>query len=320
MEVNRLTPTIIEVVVRAPMAARKFHPGQFYRVQNLEWYAQTIEDTTLTSEGIALTGASVDEEKGLISLITLEMGSSSRLCATWKPGNKVIVMGVTGTPTEVATGQTVALIGGGLGNAVQFSIGKALRAAGSRVLYFAGYKSAGDVFRVEDIEAASDVVVWSVDPAPGVEPIPTTRPEDKTFVGNIIDTMLAYGKGDLGDTAIPLNEVNRMIVIGSDRMMAAVKDVRHGALAPYLRPDHAAIGSINSPMQCMMKGVCAQCLCRHVDPDSGEEFFVYSCYNQDQDLDSVDFEHLHARLRQNTVQEKLSNMWLDYLIGRPART
>jgi len=36
------------------------------------------------------------------------------------------------------------------------------------------------------------------------------------------------------------------------------------------QPGHVAIGSINSPMQCMMKGVCAQCLCKHVDPDTGE--------------------------------------------------
>src|SRR5262249_30490170 len=34
--VNRLTPTIVEVVVRAPMAARAFEPGQFYRLQNYE--------------------------------------------------------------------------------------------------------------------------------------------------------------------------------------------------------------------------------------------------------------------------------------------
>ena len=33
--INRLTPTIIEVVVKAPMQAEKFHPGQFYRVQRL---------------------------------------------------------------------------------------------------------------------------------------------------------------------------------------------------------------------------------------------------------------------------------------------
>jgi hypothetical protein len=107
-----------------------------------------------------------------------------------------------------------------------------------------------------------------------------------------------------------------MIVIGSDRMMSAVKQARHGVLAPYLKPHHTAIGSINSPMQCMMKGVCAQCLCKHVDPETKEEYFVYSCYNQDQDLDRVDFPNLYARLRQNSVQEKLASLWLDYLMTR----
>ncbi len=35
-EVIRLTPTIVEVIVKAPAAARHFHPGQFYRLQNFE--------------------------------------------------------------------------------------------------------------------------------------------------------------------------------------------------------------------------------------------------------------------------------------------
>ena len=35
-EVVRLTPNIVEVVVKAPMAARAFEPGQFYRLQNFE--------------------------------------------------------------------------------------------------------------------------------------------------------------------------------------------------------------------------------------------------------------------------------------------
>jgi NAD(P)H-flavin reductase len=300
------------------MAARKFEPGQFYRVQNLEWFAKNIEGTLLASEGIALTGAWVDKDQGLISLITLEMGSSSRLCATWKPGDILVVMGVTGTATKISRGRTVLLVGGGLGNAVQFSIGKALRAAGSRVLYFAGYKNPQDLFKVKEIEEASDVIVWSVDDQPGVKSIATTRAQDKSFVGNIVEAMIAYGAGDLGKTAIPMDQVDHMIVIGSDRMMAAVKEARHGVLQPYLNPDSTAIASINSPMQCMMKGVCAQCLCRHVDPASGEEYFVYSCNNQDQDLDAVDFDHLNARLGQNSVQEKLSALWLDYLLSRPA--
>jgi hypothetical protein len=74
------------------------------------------------------------------------------------------------------------------------------------------------------------------------------------------------------------------------------------------------IGELMLPMQCMMKEVCAQCLQRHVDPETGKEEFIFSCYNQDQELDRVDFNNLHARLRQNTVQEKLSNLWFEHLL------
>ncbi len=316
--VNRLTPTIIEVIVHAPAAAAKFEPGQFYRVQNPEAFSPRVEGTVLTPEGLALTGAWVDKAQGLISLIALEMGASSRLLARCRPGDPMVVMGVTGAPTNIPAGGTVMLIGGGLGNAVLFSIGKALRAAGNRVLYFAGYKRAQDVFKMADIEAAADIVVWAVDPGEGVTPIPTGRPQDRSHIGNILETMVSYAEGRLGPVDIALNEVDELIVIGSDGLMAAVKAARHGVLAPYLKDGHVAIGSINSPMQCMMKGVCAQCLCKHVDPETGAESFVYSCYNQDQPLDRVDFGNLRARLRQNSVQEKLSNLWLDHLLNRGA--
>jgi len=155
-----------------------------------------------------------------------------------------------------------------------------------------------------------------VDDRPGNEAIPVTRPQDKTFVGNIVQAMLAFATGELGEAQLRLQDVEHLVVIGSDRMMAAVKEARYGVLKPYLKPEHQAIGSINSPMQCMMKGVCAQCLCKHVDPESGESSFMYSCYNQDQALDYVDFDNLRARLRQNSVQEKLSSLWLSYLLEK----
>ncbi len=78
-EVIRLTPTIVEVIVHAPAAARSFQPGQFYRLQNFETRARKIEGTSLLMEGLALTGAWVDKEKGLLSMIALEVGVSSRL-------------------------------------------------------------------------------------------------------------------------------------------------------------------------------------------------------------------------------------------------
>ena len=315
-EVIRLTPRIIEIVVRAPMAARAFQPGQFYRLQNYETFAAKNEGTTLAMEGLALTGASIDREQGLLSTIVLEMGGSSDLCALLQPGEPVILMGPTGTPTETPAGETVLLVGGGLGNAVLFSIGAALRAEGSRVLYFAGYKTLADRYKVADIEAAADTIVWCCDEAPGFEP---SRKQDRAFVGNIVEAIEAYGSGKLGPIEIPLAEIDRIIAIGSDMMMNAVAQARHAKLAAFFRPGHRAIASINSPMQCMMKEICAQCLQRQRDPVTGTETIVFSCFNQDQDMDRVDFPTLHRRLSQNGAQEKLTRLWIDRTLKQLGR-
>jgi NADPH-dependent glutamate synthase beta subunit-like oxidoreductase/NAD(P)H-flavin reductase len=313
-EINRLTPTIVEVVLRAPLAAQRFEPGQFYRLQNFEHYAPEIDGTKLAMEGLALTGAWTDPERGLVSLIVLEMGGSSRLCAMLKPGEPVVVMGPTGEPTEIPSNETVLLLGGGLGNAVLFSIARALREHGCRVVYFAGYKKQADVFKRDEIEAGTDQVIWAVDAG---EPIEPRREQDLQFAGNIVQAMVWYASQP---RMFDLRDAKRIIAIGSDGMMRAVKDARHGVLAPYLDPAHTGIGSINSPMQCMMKQVCAQCLQRHVDPKTGKESFVFSCFNQDQQLDLVDFTNLRARLRQNTVLEKLTNLWLTRLLASQPRT
>jgi NAD(P)H-flavin reductase len=225
-------------------------------------------------------------------------------------------MGPTGTPTETPGGETVVLVGGGLGNAVLFSIGAALRAAGSKVLYFAGYKKRIDRYKVEQIEAAADEVVWCCDEAPGFAP---GRAGDKAFHGNIVEALKAHAEGRLGAASISLRDADRLIVIGSDAMMAAVAAARRGALASHLKARHVAIGSINSPMQCMMKEICAQCLQPQVDPATGKTSYVFSCFNQDQELDRVDFTGLRERLGQNSLQEKLTALWIDRCLRRAGR-
>jgi NAD(P)H-flavin reductase len=313
--VNRLTKTIVEVIVKAPSAARHFHPGQFYRLQNFEKLAPQIRGTTLSMEGLALTGAWVDKKQGLLSLIVLEMGSSSRLCSGLKPGEPVIVMGPTGTPTDIPENEAVLLAGGGLGNAVLFSIAKAMKENNNKVIYFAGYKDGADLFKREEIEASTDQLIWSTDS--GVEITPN-RAQDAHFRGNIIQAMLAYHHGELGvERTYPFGTVDRIIAIGSDRMMAAVKAARRkdGVLGALMKEGHTAIGSINSTMQCMMKEVCAQCLQKHVDPETQEEtHFVFSCFNQDQALDVVDFKNLNERLKMNSLEEKLSLAYFEHLL------
>ena len=50
---------------------------------------------------------------------------------------------------------------------------------------------------------------------------------------------------------------------------------------------------------------------------------VFSCANQDQPLDHVRFDNLRSRLSQNSVQEKLTRLWIDHCLrllkARPPR-
>ncbi|MEB3702001.1 Putative glutamate synthase (NADPH) small subunit [Candidatus Bealeia paramacronuclearis] len=306
--VNRLTPTIVEVVVHAPLASRNFKPGQFFRLQNFESLARVKNGTRLAMEGLALTGASANPEKGTVNLIVLEMGGSSNLCALLKPGEPVILMGPTGTPTEILPHKNVLLIGGGLGNAVLFSIGEELKKAGSKVLYVAGYKNAQDRFKTEEIETASDQVIWCCDEKMDWKP---KRSHDRVFQGNVIEAILYFSEN--GNLQIPLPQIDHIIAIGSDRMMAAVAHARESTLKNKLSPHHTAIGSINSPMQCMMKAICAQCLQAHQNPQTGEVSYVFSCVNQDQLLETLDFTMLQDRLGQNSLSEKLTKAWIEAL-------
>ena len=84
-----------------------------------------------------------------------------------------------------------------------------------------------------------------------------------------------------------------------------ISKAKNTILKPYLKDNCFTVASINSPMQCMMKEICGQCIQKHIDPKTGEESYIFSCSNQDQDIDIVDFYHLADRLSQNNLLEKV---------------
>src|SRR5690606_39074586 len=133
------------------------------------------------------------------------------------------------------------------------------------------------------------------------------RPQDFAFIGNVIEGLMAYNELH---PPIPLKNIDRIITIGSDRMMAAVMCARKSILKPYLKPSHKAICSLNAPMQCMMKGICGQCIQTLVCPETGKKRVIFSCVNQDQLMDEVDFEILQNRLKQNSLLEKQTSAWV----------
>ena len=110
-------------------------------------------------------------------------------------------MGPTGTPTEIPRGRDR-----GAGRRRPRQRGavldrpRAARRRLARCIYFAGYKKLADRYKVDEIEAAADVVVWCCDEAPGFAP---RRPQDRAFVGNIVAGDAGLRSGALGEQPIP---------------------------------------------------------------------------------------------------------------------
>ena len=102
-------------------------------------------------------------------------------------------MGPTGAPTEIAEQETVLLARrrARQRRALLHRAG-VQGCSGAQVLYFAGYKNGADLFKQDDIEGCTDQVIWCTDTGAEIAP---RRPQDAHFRGNIVQAMLAYGRG-----------------------------------------------------------------------------------------------------------------------------
>ena len=89
---------VTELWVRAPMAARNFKPGQFFRLQSFESGSPVVDGTRLQIPLLTVSGAGVSKDR--VRLMVLQWGAGSRLVGRLEPGEPIILMGPTGTPTE----------------------------------------------------------------------------------------------------------------------------------------------------------------------------------------------------------------------------
>ncbi|MDX1604774.1 MAG: FAD-dependent oxidoreductase [Candidatus Competibacterales bacterium] len=320
-EVNRSNPAITELWVKAPMAARKFRPGQFFRLQTFEATSPVVAGTRLQVPLLTVSGAGVEGDR--IRLLVLQWGTGPRLVNRLQPGDPVVLMGPTGAPTEIPDRETVLVVAGRWGAAVMLDIGPALRAAGNRVLYLAAFGSAAEVDNRAELEAAADQIIWCV--AEG-DTIPVNRPQDLSLRSrDMLDVLRRYADGELhadngpASGSIPLTEIDRLMVMGSTGLLRGFQGVLKDHLGGRLKSGLQAVGTVGSPMQCMLKGVCAQCLQWQIDPRSGERTrAVFSCAGQDQPLAWIDLDNLSARQRQNSLADTLSALWLDYVLEQEA--
>lgn len=309
-EVNALHASLVEIWVRAPQAARNFKPGQFFRLQTFEQYSSLIKDTRLQIPLMTVSGTGIRGDE--IRLLVLQWGSLPKLAAKLTPGTPIILMGPNGAPTEIPNNKTIMIVAGRWGAAVLRDIGPALRQAGNNVIYVATFNSADEIDNQDELEAAADQIIWCSKHAPEIQ---ARRPQDSTVISaDPIAVIKDYQ--DQRDTAraaqgISTTDVDTLMIMGSTGLLSGFQQAIKSQLSNYFPAHLNAVGTVGSPMQCMLKGVCAQCLQWQIDPDTGERTrAVFSCAQQDQPLLWIDVENLSARQSQNTIVDYVMGRWL----------
>ncbi|MBM3580174.1 MAG: pyridine nucleotide-disulfide oxidoreductase, partial [Alphaproteobacteria bacterium] len=295
-KVELLSDHVFQVFVQAPLLAQQTEVGHIFRLQNYHALAPKIGNQVMVMEGVPVTALSVDRKHGIISGIVVDTGGSSHLIKNFKPGEPCVFMGPSGKPTEIPHNETVLLIGGGRGNQPLIAIAEAMSAKGCHVIFFAGYRKNSFVVEEERMKKSCAKLVISIND----EPASSSR-----LQGSVTDAIKQHFF-----TPNPFPKLDRIFTIGNNHLMHEVARLRHEI--PALQSAPIAITSLNAPMQCMLKGVCSQCLQKRKS-ESGKWEYFYSCAAQDQDMDGLDFTHLHNRCEQNSLLEKVSRLWIKQL-------
>ncbi len=153
-------PAVVEMWVRAPMAAKNFRPGQFFRLQTFEKHSLVVANTRLQIPLQTVSGAGVDGD--CVRLLLLRFGANARIAELLQPGDPLVLMGPTGEPVEIEQQKTIMVIAGAWGAAVMIDLGRALRAAGNRVLFFASFRCQDDIYFKDELEQYADQIIWSI--------------------------------------------------------------------------------------------------------------------------------------------------------------
>ncbi len=148
-----LAPVTKLLVIDAPEVARMAQAGQFVIVIANEH-----------GERIPLTVADYDREAGTVTIIFQEVGKTTRLLGTMKPGDELFAfVGPLGLPSEIENYGTVLCIGGGVGIAPVYPIARALREAGNKVISVIGARSRDLLFWEERMRSVSDELIVTTD-------------------------------------------------------------------------------------------------------------------------------------------------------------
>jgi len=141
-----LVPNIHLVKVSAPYVAKKARPGQFVII--------AIDER---GERVPLTIADWDRQGGSITMVFMEVGTTTQRLASLDVGDSIAnLVGPLGIPTHIDRFGTVVCVGGCYGIAAMMPIARAMKEEGNRVISIIEARSRYLLFWEEELGRVSD--------------------------------------------------------------------------------------------------------------------------------------------------------------------
>lgn len=308
-DIKRLHKNVLALTVKAPLLTQQFKPGQYFRAQGYMTTAQQAGDTPLHGEACPLYVSHADKDKQLLRLLVIEKTVSTRLLSTLSIGENIAIMGPSGVRSKISHyHETVMIIGNQDGIAQLLSYGAALKEQRNKVVFLGYFENKEELFYQKEIEAICEQIIWCVADGERIG----ARANDISLQGDCLNGLRQYANAQ---SNTPMNDVDRFQVIADSELLKAIALLFKNELSTKLHKAPKVFGSVKSPMQCMLKGVCAQCLQWQIDPETGERTkAVFACSWQDQPLELIDFDNLIDRRRQHQLLEDINHLWLDHLL------
>ena len=191
---KEICPNQYEITIDAPFVVRNAQAGQFI-----------IFRATKDGERVPLTIADVDKENGILTLVFMAVGYSTKQLAALNEGDELAdLVGPLGQPTHIKKYGTVVCLAGGYGAAPCYLIAKAFKEAGNKVYMIMGARNKDLIFWQDKMkEACSELFITTDDGTLG----------EKGFVTQVLERIMGQ------------EQVDYAIAVGPMPMMRAVANL-----------------------------------------------------------------------------------------------
>ena len=148
------------------------------------------------SERVPLTIADVDKDNGLLTLVFMAVGYSTKQLASLNVGDELSdIVGPLGKPTEIKKYGTVVCLAGGYGAAPCYLIAKAFKEAGNKVYMIMGARNKDLIFWQDKMKNACDELFITTDDGTLGE---------KGFVTQVLERIIGQEKVDYAIAVGPM--------------------------------------------------------------------------------------------------------------------